>query len=105
MVYSLRSEKGWKKWRTTHEKLYPHYQIDPNWNWTNDVPRNLVVFADFVDSPSWKVWDEIIKTSGTPYTEAKYHDIAGRCVLVVKKPVELAEIVNIKKCFIRQQYR
>lgn len=92
MVYSLRSEKGWKKWRTTHEKLYPHYQIDPNWNWTNDVPQNLVVFADFVDSPSWKVWDEIIKTSGIPYTEAKYHDIAGRCVLVVKMPQDLAEI-------------
>jgi hypothetical protein len=94
MVYSLRSEKGWKKWQTTHEKLYPHYQIqiDPDWNWTNDVQQNLVVFADFVDSPSWKVWDEIIKTSGTSYTESKYHDIDGRCVLVVKKPVELAEI-------------
>jgi len=88
MVYSLRSEKGWKKWQATHEKLCPHYQIDPKWNWTNDVPQNLVVFADFVDSPSWKVWDEIIKTSSIPYTESKYHDIADRCVLIVKGPVE-----------------
>jgi hypothetical protein len=90
MVYSLRSDKGWKKWQTRHEQLYPHYQIDPRWSWRGDVSKNLVVFADFADSPSWKVWDEIIHASGTTYTDHKYYDIADRCVLVVKKPAGLA---------------
>jgi hypothetical protein len=86
MVYCLRSDKGWKKWQTRHEQLYPHYQIDPTWSWRDDVSKNLVVFADFADSPSWKVWDEIINASGTTYTDHKYYDIADRCVLVVKMP-------------------
>jgi hypothetical protein len=90
MVYCLRSDKGWKKWQTRHEQLYPHYQIDPTWSWLGDVSKNLVVFADFADSPSWKVWDEIIHASGTTYTDYKYYDIADRCVLIVKKPAGLA---------------
>jgi len=86
IVYLLSSRSDTKQWETYREPLFPEYRLDSAWRGLEEVREGRTVFAEVPESPAWKVWEQVVRTSKTLYRTKEIIDLRGRPTLRIMIP-------------------